>query len=332
MNISFPKKRMRRNRMTNFSRDLVRENTLSIQDLIYPIFIVEGTNKKYPIESMPDTFKFSTDLILHEAERAYKLGIRAIALFPNIDLNKKDKNGSEAINPDNLVCRTVSLLKEHFPDLGIICDVALDPYTTHGHDGLLINNEINNDKTINVLCKQAVNQANAGCDIIAPSDMMDGRVGIIRDYLDKNGFINTQIMAYSAKYASSFYGPFRDAVGSKDQLKFDKKSYQMDPANGDEAILEVNLDISEGADMVIVKPGMPYLDIIYRIKKEFKVPTYAFQVSGEYSMIMSAKNNIYMDLKRIMLESLLSFKRAGANGVITYFAMDAAEILKKQLQ
>lgn len=330
MNISFPKKRMRRNRMTNFSRDLVRENTLSIQDLIYPIFIIEGTNKKIPIDSMPDTFKFSADLILHEAEEANKLGIRAIALFPNIDLNKKDKQGSEAINPHNLICKTVKLLKKNFPELGIICDVALDPYTTHGHDGLLINDEINNDKTVDVLCKQALNQAHAGCDIIAPSDMMDGRVGSIRDYLDQNGFINTQIMAYSAKYASSFYGPFRDAVGSKDQLKFNKSSYQMDPANGDEALLEVNLDISEGADMVIVKPGMPYLDIIYRIKKEFKVPTYAFQVSGEYSMIMSAKNNQYLNLKKTMLESLLCFKRAGANGIITYFAKDASRILKNQ--
>ena len=330
MNISFPKKRMRRNRMTNFSRDLVRENTLSIQDLIYPIFIIEGTNKKIPIDSMPDTFKFSADLILHEAEEANKLGIRAIALFPNIDLNKKDTQGSEAINPQNLICKTVKLLKKNFPELGIICDVALDPYTTHGHDGLLINDEINNDKTVDVLCKQALNQAHAGCDIIAPSDMMDGRVGSIRDYLDQNGFINTQIMAYSAKYASSFYGPFRDAVGSKDQLKFNKSSYQMDPANADEALLEVNLDISEGADMVIVKPGMPYLDIIYRIKKEFKVPTYAFQVSGEYSMIMSAKNNQYLNLKKTMLESLLCFKRAGANGIITYFAKDASRILKNQ--
>ena len=330
MNISFPEKRMRRNRMTNFSRDLVRENTLSIQDLIYPIFIIEGTNKKIPIDSMPDTFKFSADLILHEAEEAHKLSIRAIALFPNIDLNKKDTQGSEAINPHNLICKTVKLLKKNFPELGIICDVALDPYTTHGHDGLLINDEINNDKTVDVLCKQALNQAHAGCDIIAPSDMMDGRVGSIRDYLDQNGFINTQIMAYSAKYASSFYGPFRDAVGSKDQLKFNKSSYQMDPANGDEALLEVNLDISEGADMVIVKPGMPYLDIIYRIKKEFKVPTYAFQVSGEYSMIMSAKNNQYLNLKKTMLESLLCFKRAGANGIITYFAKDASRILKNQ--
>ena len=330
MNISFPKKRMRRNRMTNFSRDLVRENTLSVQDLIYPIFIIEGTNKKIPIDSMPDTFKFSADLILHEAEEANKLGIRAIALFPNIDLNKKDTQGSEAINPHNLICKTVKLLKKNFPELGIICDVALDPYTTHGHDGLLINDEINNDKTVDVLCKQALNQAHAGCDIIAPSDMMDGRVGSIRDYLDQNGFINTQIMAYSAKYASSFYGPFRDAVGSKDQLKFNKSSYQMDPANADEALLEVNLDISEGADMVIVKPGMPYLDIIYRIKKEFKVPTYAFQVSGEYSMIMSAKNNQYLNLKKTMLESLLCFKRAGANGIITYFAKDASRILKNQ--
>ena len=291
---------------------------------------MEGTNKKIPIDAMPDTFKFSADLILHEAEEANKLGIRAIALFPNIDLNKKDKQGSEAINPDNLVCRTVKLLKENFPELGIICDVALDPYTTHGHDGLLINDEINNDKTVEVLCKQALNQAHAGCDIIAPSDMMDGRISSIRDYLDQNGFINTQIMAYSAKYASSFYGPFRDAVGSKDQLKFNKSSYQMDPANGDEALLEVNLDISEGADMVIVKPGMPYLDIIYRIKKEFKVPTYAFQVSGEYSMIMSAKNSQYLNLKKTMLESLLCFKRAGANGIITYFAKDASRILKNQ--
>ncbi len=318
--------------MSSFSRDLVRENTLRIQDLIYPVFVIEGTNNKDPIQSMPNRFRVTKDLILSEAKKAHKLGIRALALFPHITKSKKDKNGSEAINPDNLICKTVSLLKKNLPDLGIICDVALDPYTTHGHDGLLVKNEIDNDETIKVLCKQALNQAAAGCDIIAPSDMMDGRVGIIRDYLDKNGFINTQIMAYSAKYASDFYGPFREAVGSKEQLTFSKKSYQMDPANGDEALQEVALDVSEGADMVIVKPGMPYLDIIYRIKKKFRVPTYGFQVSGEYSMIMSAEKNEYLDLERVIIESLISFKRAGADGIITYFAMDAATILMEQIQ
>ena len=319
---------MRRNRMRNFSRDLIRENILTTKDLIYPIFIIEGHNKKEKINTMPNLLRFSIDLLLKEAEKALKLGIPAIALFPKIDSNKKDKNGSVALDPDNLICKAIQILKSNLPELGIICDVALDPYTSHGHDGLLINNEIKNDETINVLCEQAINQANAGCDIIAPSDMMDGRVGRIRNALDQEGLINTQIMAYSAKYASSFYGPFRDAVGSKNKLKFDKKSYQMDPANGDEAIHEVALDISEGADMIIVKPGMPYLDIIYRVKRKFKIPTYAYQVSGEYSMIKAAANNNFLNLEKIILESLIAFKRAGADGIITYFAIEAARLLK----
>ncbi len=320
---------MRRNRMRNFSRDLMRENILTVKDLIYPIFIIEGHNKKEKINSMPNLFRFSIDLLLKEAERAFELGIPAIALFPKIDSGKKDEEGTLALDPDNLICRAVKLLKQKIPKLGIICDVALDPYTSHGHDGLLINNEIKNDETINILCKQALNQANAGCDIIAPSDMMDGRVGVIRDIMDENGFINTQIMAYSAKYASNFYGPFRDAVGSRNKLQFDKKSYQLDPANGDEAIHEVSLDISEGADMIIVKPGMPYLDIIYRTKKKFSVPTYAYQVSGEYSMIHAAANNNFLNLEKIIYESLIGFKRAGADGVFTYFAIEAAILLKK---
>ena len=329
MNFSYPKKRMRRNRMRDFSRDLIRENILTTNDLIYPIFIIEGQNKKEKIKSMPNLFCFSIDLLLKEVEKAVKLGIPAIALFPKIDPNKKDENGSFALDPNNLICKAVKLLKKNFPELGIICDVALDPYTSHGHDGSLINNEVNNDETIKILCKQALNQANAGCDIIAPSDMMDGRIGIIREALDDMGFINTQIMAYSAKYASSFYGPFREAIGSKNKLKFDKKNYQMDPANGNEAIHEVALDISEGADMIIIKPGMPYLDIIYRVKRKFKIPTYAYQVSGEYSMIKSATNNKFLNLEEIIYESLIAFKRAGADGIFTYFAIEAANLLNK---
>jgi len=329
----YPNLRLRRNRKESWTRRLVQENTLSPNDFILPIFLIDGSNKKESISTMPGVFRYTINRVSQIVDKAIKKGIPMVALFPKTKNTLKNDLGTESLNENNLVCRAILEIKKKYKNqIGIMCDVALDPYTSHGHDGLIKSNQIINDETIEVLINQSLLQAAMGCDVLAPSDMMDGRIGQIRKALDNSNFKNTQILSYAAKYASSFYGPFRDAVGSKDQLKFDKKSYQMDPANGDEAILEVNLDISEGADMVIVKPGMPYLDIIYRIKKEFKVPTYAFQVSGEYSMIMSAKNNIYMDLKRIMLESLLSFKRAGANGVITYFAMDAAEILKKQLQ
>ena len=327
MNISFPKKRMRRNRMTNFSRDLVRENTLSVQDLIYPIFIIEGTKKKIPIDSMPDTFKFSADLILHEAEEANKLGIRAIALFPNIDLNKKDAQGSEAINPHNLICKTVKLLKKNFPELGIICDVALDPYTSHGHDGLIKSGYVLNDETIKILINQSLLQAQMGCDVLAPSDMMDGRIGKIRKALDKSNYQDVQILSYAAKYASSFYGPFRDAVGSKGSLKGDKKTYQMDFRNSDEALREVALDIKEGADMVMVKPAMPYLDIIKSVKEKFKIPVFAYQVSGEYSLISNAIRKKLIN-EDAVVESLMAFKRAGANAIVSYYADRIDKILK----
>ena len=328
MNYKFPAKRLRRSRMKAFSRELICENKISSEDLIYPIFIIEGHNKKEKIKSMPNIFRLTKDLMLKEAEKATKLGIPAIALFPMIDPEKKDKQGSYALDSKNLICSSVKLLKRELPNLGIICDVALDPYTSHGHDGLLINNEIKNDETIRVLCEQALIQADAGCDIIAPSDMMDGRVGEIRKALDKEGYINTLIMAYSAKYASSFYGPFREAVGSLNQLQFSKKSYQMDPANSNEAIHEVALDISEGSDMIIIKPGMPYLDILYQIKKKFRVPTFSYQVSGEYSMISLASEKGYINRENAIIESLIAFKRAGADGFFTYFALETAEYLR----
>ena len=318
---SFPRIRMRRNRMSNFSRRLISENNISLDDLIYPIFITYGSNVKEEVVSMPGIYRYSLDLLHKEIEYISSLFIPAIAFFPKVQNALKTSDGKEALNKNNLICKAIEISKKVNPKLGVICDVALDPYTDHGHDGIIINNQIDNDETLSILCKQALVQAEAGCDIIAPSDMMDGRVGFIRDALDKNGFTNVQIMSYAAKYASAFYGPFRDAVGSNlSLLKKSKKSYQMDPANSDEALKEIALDISEGADMVIVKPGMPYLDIIYRVKQEFKMPTYAYQVSGEYSMIKNAIEKGWFDEDRIIFESLIAFKRAGCNGIITYFA------------
>jgi len=325
---NFPRIRMRRNRMSNFSRRLISENNVSLDDLIYPIFITYGSNIKEEVESMPGIYRYSLDLLHKEIEYISSLFIPAIAFFPKVQNALKTSDGKEALNKNNLICKAIKISKKVNPKLGVICDVALDPYTDHGHDGIIINNQIDNDETLSILCKQALVQAEAGCDIIAPSDMMDGRVGFIRDALDKNGFTNVQIMSYAAKYASAFYGPFRDAVGSNlSLLKKSKKSYQMDPANSDEALKEIALDISEGADMVIVKPGMPYLDIIYRVKQEFKMPTYAYQVSGEYSMIKNAIEKGWFDEDRIIFESLIAFKRAGCNGIITYFAPNIAKKL-----
>ncbi len=325
---SFPRIRMRRNRMSSFSRRLISENNISLDDLIYPIFITYGSNVKEEVVSMPGIYRYSLDLLHKEIEYISSLFIPAIAFFPKVQNALKTSDGKEALNKNNLICKAIEISKKVNPKLGVICDVALDPYTDHGHDGIIINNQIDNDETLSILCKQALVQAEAGCDIIAPSDMMDGRVGFIRDALDKNGFTNVQIMSYAAKYASAFYGPFRDAVGSNlSLLKKSKKSYQMDPANSDEALKEIALDISEGADMLIVKPGMPYLDIIYRVKQEFKMPTYAYQVSGEYSMIKNAIEKGWFDEDIIIFESLIAFKRAGCNGIITYFAPYIAEKL-----
>jgi porphobilinogen synthase len=308
---------------------MVAEHQVTVNDLIWPVFVTEGQNNREDIKSMPGASRISADLLLREAEAAAKLGIPAIALFPVVPANKKTADGKEAYNPDNLVCRTVRSLKDAVPDIGIICDVALDPYTTHGHDGLMGNDgTILNDETIDVLVRQSLCQADAGVDIIAPSDMMDGRVGAIRRSLDEAGYADTAILAYAAKYASAFYGPFRDAVGSGGFLKGDKKTYQMDPANTDEALHEVAMDIAEGADMVMVKPGMPYLDIIRRVKDAFSVPTFAYHVSGEYAMLRAAAQNGWLDYEKTLMETLLSFKRAGADGILTYAALDAARLLK----
>jgi porphobilinogen synthase len=328
---SFPSTRMRRNRMKDFSRRLISENVLNVNDLIWPLFVTEGSKIKEEITSMPGIYRNSIDEVIREAEEAVKLGRPAIAIFPQIDIALKNPKGSEAINENNLVCRSIKAIKKEFPELGIITDVALDPFTDHGHDGLLINDEINNDETLKVLAQQSIAQANAGCDIIAPSDMMDGRVSFIRSALDQANFKNTQILSYAAKYASGFYGPFRDAVNSSGNLGGASKStYQMDPANSDEALREVELDIAEGADMVMVKPGMPYLDIVKIIKDTFQVPTFVYQVSGEYSMIMGSINNNWLDGDKVIMESLISFKRAGANGILTYFAKQVAEELKNK--
>ena len=326
----FPSTRLRRNRMKEFSRRLVAENTLSVNDLILPLFVCEGNKVDDPISSMPGISRYSIDKLLSEVEKAVKLNIPAIAIFPQIESGLKNSEGSLAVDENNLVCRSIKSIKKDFPNIGIVCDVALDPFTDHGHDGLVINDKIDNDKTLEVLEQQALIQANAGCDVIAPSDMMDGRVGRIRSALDSNNLTDTLILSYAAKYASGFYGPFRDAIGSGSNLGKDGKlTYQMDPSNSDEAIREVGLDISEGADMVMVKPGMPYLDIISRIKSEFKVPTFAYQVSGEYSMIKESINKGWLN-EKVVMESLLSFKRAGANGILTYFALEAAEKLKNE--
>jgi len=328
---SFPSTRMRRNRMKDFSRKLISENILNVNDLIWPLFVTEGSSIKEEINSMPGVYRNSIDELVKEAEVATKLGIPAIAIFPQIDAALKNSKGSEAINEDNLVCRSIKEIKKEFPELGIITDVALDPFTDHGHDGLLINDEINNDETLKILAQQSLVQANAGCDIIAPSDMMDGRVSFIRAALDQADFKNTQILSYAAKYASGFYGPFRDAVSSSGNLgDASKSTYQMDPANSEEALREVGLDIAEGADMVMIKPGMAYLDIVKMIKDTFQVPTFVYQVSGEYSMIMGAINNNWLDGDKVIIESLISFKRAGANGILTYFAKQVAEKLKNK--
>ena len=327
-NARFPTTRMRRNRRTLWSRRLVAENILTPADFIWPIFVTEGADTRVGVPSMPGVERLSVDLAVKAAEEAFRLGIPVIALFPYTDAALRSEDGDEALNRDNLVCTAVRAIKETVPEIGVMCDVALDPYTSHGHDGLLRDGEIVNDATVTVLVKQALVQAEAGCDIIAPSDMMDGRIGAIRQGLDAKGFTHVQIMAYSAKYASGFYGPFRDAVGSTSALKGDKRTYQMDPANGDEALREAELDIAEGADMIMVKPGMPYLDILTRIKATFRVPTFAYQVSGEYAMIMAACQNGWLDPDKVILESLMAFKRAGADGILTYFAVDAAKRLQ----
>ena len=323
--------RPRRMRKDEFSRRLMRENHLRTDDLIYPVFVMEGHQKEEAIPSMPGIKRQSIDLIIETAKECFKFGIPAIALFPVIDAKLKSEDAKEAYNPEGLIPRVVALLKQHVPDLGVITDVALDPYTSHGQDGLIdASGYVLNDKTVEVLIKQALSHARAGADIVAPSDMMDGRIGQIRKALEKEGFVHTKILAYSAKYASSFYGPFRDAVGSAKNLgQSDKQSYQMDPANSDEAITEVDLDIHEGADMVMIKPGMPYLDIIYRVKTTFGLPTYAYQVSGEYAMLKAASQNGWLDEKAVVMESLLAFKRAGADGILTYYALEIARWLSR---
>ena len=327
----FPAGRPRRLRRDTFTRNLVRENVLTPHDLIYPVFVTEGKGQRVPISSMPGVERLSLDLLLPVAAECVTLGIPVMALFPVIDASLKSFDGKEATNPDGLVPRVVRELKKRFPELGVMTDVALDPFTTHGQDGLPdmtpgANGYIMNDETIQVLVRQALCQAEAGVDIVAPSDMMDGRIGAIRAALEANGHIHTRIMAYSVKYASAFYGPFRDALGSSGNLgKANKKVYQMDPGNTDEALREVAMDIAEGADMVMVKPGMPYLDVVRRVKDEFKIPTFAYQVSGEYAMLKAAAQNGWLDLDAVMMESLLAFKRAGADGVLTYFAIDAAK-------
>lgn len=324
---SFPDVRMRRTRATAWSRRIVAENTLVSANLVWPLFVIEGNNAREPIASMPGVARLSVDLIVEAAREAEKLGIPAIALFPNTDKKLRTDDAREAFNPDNLVCRATRAVKAANVDVGVILDVALDPYTSHGHDGLLVGGEIANDETIEALVRQSLVQAEAGADILAPSDMMDGRIGAIRRALEGDGHTGTQIMSYAAKYASAFYGPFRDAVGSGGLLKGDKRTYQMDAANSDEAIREVALDLAEGADMVMVKPGMPYLDIVRRVAETFKVPTFAYQVSGEYAMIMAAAEKGYLDEEKAILESLMAFKRAGASGVFTYFAPRVAKLL-----
>ncbi|MBR7887756.1 porphobilinogen synthase [Marinomonas sp. A79] len=329
--MSFPYTRMRRMRKNDFSRRLMREHHLTTDDLIYPMFILEGENVREAIPSMPNIERLSIDLLLQEAQELVALGIPTIALFPVIDGDKKSLLAEEAYNPEGLVQRAVRALKQAFPELGVLTDVALDPYTTHGQDGIIDEEGyVLNDITVDVLVKQAISHAQAGADVVAPSDMMDGRIGEIRDELEAEGFVNTLIMAYAAKYASAYYGPFRDAIGSSGNLgKGNKFTYQIDPANSNEAIREVMLDIEEGADMVMVKPGMPYLDIVRRVKTELEVPTFAYQVSGEYAMHMAAFQNGWLDKDSVMMESLLAFKRAGADGILTYFAKDAARLLQK---
>jgi len=328
---SYPALRMRRLRRHDWSRRLVAENTLSPADFIWPVFVIEGDNKREAVLSMPGVERLSVDLAVHAAKEAAQLGIPVIALFPQTPAGLKTDDGREAVNPDNLVCRTVRAIKSAVPEIGVLCDVALDPYTSHGHDGLLRDGDVHNDSTVEMLVRQSLVQVEAGCDIIAPSDMMDGRIGAVRAALEKAGHHNTLLMAYAAKYASAFYGPFRDAVGSAKSLTGDKRTYQMDPANGDEALREVALDLAEGADMVMVKPGMPYLDLVWRVKERFGVPTFAYQVSGEYAMLQAAFEKNWLDRDRAILESLTGFKRAGASGILTYFAVEAAKLLNKNL-
>ena len=326
---AFPAIRMRRNRKADWSRRLVAENALSPNDLLWPLFLTEGKGVREPVATMPGVSRLSVDEAVSAAAEAASLGIPVIALFPYTAVEKRDANGSLATDPENLVCRATRAIKAEVPNIGVLCDVALDPYTSHGHDGLMKGDVILNDETLEALVAQALVQVEAGCDIIAPSDMMDGRVGAIRSALEAAGHRDTQIMSYAAKYASAFYGPFRDAIGSTGALKGDRRTYQMDPANGDEALREVALDIAEGADMVMVKPGLPYLDIVARVKAEFGMPTFAYQVSGEYSMVAGAIERGWFDRDRVILESLMAFKRAGADGVLTYFALDAAKLLAR---
>ncbi|HRE60939.1 MAG TPA: porphobilinogen synthase [Micropepsaceae bacterium] len=326
---SFPATRMRRLRQADWSRRLVAESALSPADLIWPIFVTAGTGVREPVPSMPGVDRLSVDLAAQAAKEAQALGIPVVALFPFTEKSARSDDGREALNPDNLVCRAIKAIKDAAPEIGVLCDVALDPYTSHGHDGLMRGSEILNDETVKVLVEQALVQVKAGCDIIAPSDMMDGRVGAIRRGLEAGGHTNTLIMSYAVKYASAFYGPFRDAIGSKGLLKGDKRTYQMAPSNSDEALREVALDLAEGADMVMVKPGMPYLDIVRRVKDGFGVPTFAYQVSGEYAMIVAAALKDWLDGEAAMMESLLAFKRAGADGVLTYFAPAAARVLNR---
>lgn len=325
----YPQTRMRRSRRTDWIRRLVSENHLSVDDLIWPVFVIPGSGERVPVRSMPGVSRFTIDLLVEEVREAAALGIPAVALFPVTPPELKSEQAEEAVNPGNLICEAVRAIKRDVPEIGIICDVALDPYTSHGQDGLVREGIILNDESIEVLCRQAIVQAEAGCDVIAPSDMMDGRIGRIRDALDAAGFPHVLIMSYAAKYASAFYGPFREAVGSAGNLGTgDKRTYQMDPANGNEALREVALDLQEGADLVMVKPGLPYLDIVHRVKQTFGVPTFAYQVSGEYAMIVAAAELSWIDHDRTMLESLLAFKRAGADGILTYFAPQVARLLR----
>lgn len=325
----FPTTRMRRVRQSDWVRRLVAESRLSVDDLILPLFVVDGSNVRQPVDPMPGVFRYSVDLIADVACEARDSGLPAVAVFPCIDPALKTPDGQEGHNPENLVCRAVRAIKAQCPDMGVVCDVALDPYNSDGHDGIVRHGRVLNDETLEILCAQALVQAEAGCDIQAPSDMMDGRVGAIRQALDKAGFHDNLILSYAAKYASAFYDPFRDAVGSGGALVGDKKTYQMNPANSDEAVREVELDINEGADMVMVKPGLPYLDIVHRIKTTFGVPTYAYHVSGEYAMMQAAAQNGWLVYENIVMELLTSFKRAGADGILTYCAMDAARLLTR---
>lgn len=327
---AFPRTRMRRNRRHDWSRRLVRENVLSVNDLIWPVFVREGEGQREAIATMPGVERLSVDLLVEAVAEAAELGIPAVALFPVVDPSLKTDAAEEAWNPNNLVCRAVKAIKAAVPNIGVICDVALDPYTSHGQDGLVRDGYVVNDESVEALVRQTLNQAAAGCDVIAPSDMMDGRIGALRDALDEAGYKDVSILSYAAKYASAFYGPFRDAVGSSGNLgKGDKRTYQMDPANGDEALREVDLDLSEGADMVMVKPGMPYLDIVCRVKEAFAVPTYVYQVSGEYAMLKAAASQGMLDWDKVLEESLMAFKRAGADGVLTYGAVEIAKRLKE---